>query len=85
MLRRILQLFVRGYQVTLSPMMGGACRFVPTCSEYMIEALEIHGAFKGTLLGLWRIMRCHPFGKKGYDPVPPRGSWRNGDAENSKE
>ena len=77
MLKRILQLCVRGYQVTLSPLMGGACRFEPSCSNYMIQALEIHGAFKGTLLGLWRILRCHPFGAHGYDPVPVKGRWKN--------
>ena len=68
---------VRGYQVVLSPMMGGACRFEPSCSNYMIEALTVHGAAKGTLLGIWRILRCHPFGKHGYDPVPPKGRWKN--------
>ncbi len=77
MLRRILQLFVRGYQVALSPLFGDCCRFEPSCSNYMIEALEIHGAFKGVLLGAWRILRCHPFGASGYDPVPPRGRWKN--------
>ena len=74
---RILTLFVRAYQVVLSPLMGGACRFEPSCSNYMIEALRVHGALKGMLLGLWRILRCHPFGSYGYDPVPPKGSWRN--------
>ena len=68
---------VRGYQAVLSPMMGGACRFEPSCSNYMIEALSVHGAVKGTLLGLWRILRCHPFGKYGYDPVPEKGRWKN--------
>ena len=68
---------VRGYQVVLSPMMGGACRFEPSCSNYMIEALTVHGAIKGTLLGLWRILRCHPWGDYGYDPVPAKGKWRN--------
>ena len=47
-----------------------SCRFIPTCSNYMIEAIEIHGAFYGTYLGIRRILRCHPFGKYGYDPVP---------------
>lgn len=69
---------VRGYQIALSPLMGGACRFEPSCSEYMIEALKTHGAAKGCLLGCWRILRCHPFGKSGYDPVPPAGRWGNG-------
>ena len=77
MVRSALIALVRGYQVVLSPMMGGACRFEPSCSNYMIEALTVHGAIKGTLLGLWRILRCHPWGSYGYDPVPPRGSWRN--------
>ena len=77
MFRRILQLCVRGYQVTLGPMLGGACRFEPSCSNYMLEALETHGALKGTVLGVWRILRCHPFGKYGYDPVPAKGRWRN--------
>ena len=68
---------VRGYQVVLSPMMGGACRFEPSCSNYMIEALHVHGAIKGTILGLWRILRCHPWGDYGYDPVPAKGRWKN--------
>ena len=76
MLSRILQLFVRGYQVVLSPMFGDCCRFTPSCSNYMLEALRVHGAFKGSLLGLWRILRCHPFGASGYDPVPEKGRWR---------
>ena len=68
---------VRGYQVVLSPMMGGACRFEPSGSNDMIEALTVHGAVKGTLLGLWRILRCHPWGDYGYDPVPAKGRWKN--------
>ena len=76
-MKRLLIAAVRGYQVALSPMMGGACRFEPSCSNYMIEALNVHGAIKGMLLGLWRILRCHPFGAHGYDPVPPKGRWKN--------
>lgn len=76
-MRKVLIMLVRGYQVALSPLMGGACRFEPSCSNYMIEALNVHGAFKGVLLGLWRILRCHPFGAHGYDPVPPKGKWIN--------
>ena len=75
-MRSILIFLVRGYQVALSPLMGGACRFEPSCSNYMIEALQVHGAVKGALLGLWRILRCHPFGRHGYDPVPLKGRWR---------
>lgn len=77
MVCKALILLVRAYQITLSPLMGGACRFEPSCSRYMIGALETHGAFKGFLLGLWRIFRCHPFGDWGYDPVPPKGKWKN--------
>jgi len=68
---------VRAYQVVLSPLFGDCCRFHPSCSRYMVEALETHGAVKGLLLGLWRLLRCHPFGAHGYDPVPPRGKWKN--------
>ncbi len=76
MVRQALIALVRMYQVCLSPIMGGACRFEPSCSNYMIEALKVHGALKGVILGVWRILRCHPFGKYGYDPVPPRGAWQ---------
>ena len=74
---RLLVFLVRVYQWLLSPLLGGCCRFEPTCSNYMIEALRLHGAGKGLLLGTWRLMRCHPFGKSGYDPVPPKGRWKN--------
>ena len=59
---------VRLYQVTLSPIFGRQCRFRPTCSNYMIEAVEKYGAFRGTLKGMWRILRCNPFCSGGYDP-----------------
>ncbi len=63
---------VRFYQQVLRSFMGaGHCRFSPTCSQYMIEALQMHGPLKGLGLGLWRILRCNPFSKGGYDPVPP--------------
>lgn len=71
-MRRLLILAVRGYQVALGPLLGGNCRFEPSCSNYMIEALQVHGAVKGTLLGLVRLLKCHPFGPHGYDPVPGR-------------
>jgi len=61
---------VRIYQSTLSSWLGGQCRYVPTCSEYFIEAVVKHGPARGAWLGLRRIARCHPFGKGGYDPVP---------------
>ncbi len=59
---------VRLYQIFLSPLLGRNCRFSPTCSRYFIEAVRKYGALKGTLLGMWRILRCNPFGGSGYDP-----------------
>ncbi|OYU80142.1 MAG: membrane protein insertion efficiency factor YidD [Flavobacterium sp. BFFFF1] len=63
---------VRVYQTVLSPLLPSACRFQPTCSTYMIQALQIHGVFKGLYLGTKRILSCHPWGKSGYDPVPEK-------------
>lgn len=59
---------VRFYQRALSPLLGKNCRFQPTCSQYMIGSIEKYGAVKGALKGVWRILRCHPFSKGGYDP-----------------
>ena len=59
---------VRFYQATLSPIFGRQCRFQPTCSQYMIESVERDGACRGLLKGLWRILRCNPFCRGGYDP-----------------
>jgi len=60
--------FVRLYQLTLSPLVGRQCRFQPTCSHYMIGAVEKYGVLRGVPLGLWRILRCNPLCKGGYDP-----------------
>jgi putative membrane protein insertion efficiency factor len=72
---------VRAYQVVLSPFLGGNCRFHPSCSNYAIEAIERWGARRGVWLGLKRVLRCRPFGGRGYDPVPEnwpeRGEFRN--------
>jgi uncharacterized protein len=62
---------VRAYQVLLSPIMGGGCRFTPSCSAYAIEAIERYGARRGVWLAMTRIARCHPWGGAGFDPVPP--------------
>ncbi|HRO16343.1 MAG TPA: membrane protein insertion efficiency factor YidD [Paracoccus sp. (in: a-proteobacteria)] len=67
----VVALPVRGYRLLLSPWIGHGCRFQPTCSVYALEALERHGALRGTALMLRRIGRCHPWGGSGYDPVPP--------------
>jgi len=71
-LKKLLILPIRFYQKVISPLFPGVCRYRPTCSEYMIEAIEIHGIIKGLYLGSKRILRCHPWGKSGYDPVPPK-------------
>jgi len=73
LLKKAIIFLIRTYQVTLSPRFsGGACRYTPTCSQYAIEAVEIHGVFKGSLLAVKRILRCNPLFKGGYDPVPPK-------------
>ena len=63
-------LLIKTYQVTLSPLIGPNCRYHPTCSQYMIESIKKYGPFKGVWLGIKRIMRCHPWGGSGHDPVP---------------
>ncbi|MBL19452.1 MAG: membrane protein insertion efficiency factor YidD [Flavobacteriaceae bacterium] len=62
-------LFISIYQFLLSPLMPASCRFNPTCSQYSLEALRKHGLYKGTLLAVKRISKCHPWGGKGHDPV----------------
>lgn len=78
---RAVVLMVRLYQTTLSPLLGGRCRFVPSCSEYCIEAVRTRGAVVGGLMGLWRILRCHPLAKGGYDPVDRPAVARQPNAE----
>ena len=63
---------LRFYKRFISPVLPSACRFQPTCSEYMYEAIEVHGVIKGTRLGLNRLWRCQPMYPGGYDPVPPK-------------
>jgi len=67
---RLLLLAVEAYRVTLSPLLGGHCRFEPSCSRYAEEALRRYGAAAGSRLALGRLLRCHPFRPGGYDPVP---------------
>ena len=70
MIRAVLIGFVKAYRLLVSPMLGGSCRFNPTCSAYAIEALQKHGAAAGTYLSMARIARCHPWCEGGLDPVP---------------
>ena len=63
---------VKAYRLLISPLYGQVCRYHPSCSAYALEAVTVHGAVRGSLLGLRRITRCHPWAAGGYDPVPPR-------------
>ena len=68
---------IRFYRTNISPMRPPCCRFIPSCSTYALEAVEVHGALKGSLLAIWRVLRCHPFHRDKnyiYDPVPPKKS-----------
>ncbi len=67
-----LVIIIKFYQWFISPLLPKNCRYEPTCSHYMVEALQFHGIFKGFYLGVKRILRCHPWGGEGYDPVPPK-------------
>ncbi|MCR5606541.1 MAG: membrane protein insertion efficiency factor YidD [Treponema sp.] len=73
-MKRLLQKFlctlIRIYQVCISPLFPPVCRFRPSCSQYALEAITKYGPFKGLVLAIWRILRCNPFCKGGYDPVP---------------
>lgn len=69
MLNQVLIIMIKGYRLFLSPLKPPCCRFVPTCSEYALMALQKHGAVRGTVMALKRILRCHPFHPGGYDPV----------------
>ena len=70
MIASLLKGGIRLYQVTLSPILGGYCRYDPSCSAYALEAVDRHGAWKGSRLAVARLLRCHPFGSAGHDPVP---------------
>ena len=63
---------IKLYRKAISPLKLPSCRFTPTCSQYALEAIAVHGAIKGSALAVWRILRCNPFCKGGYDPVPPK-------------
>jgi putative membrane protein insertion efficiency factor len=71
----VLILALRGYRRFVSPLLAPRCRFLPSCSEYALEAVTRHGAVRGSWLAVRRLLRCHPFHPGGYDPVPPRKEW----------
>ena len=72
MLRKSMIGLVKGYNLLVSPFLPPSCRYTPTCSAYMVEAIEKHGAFRGLWMGSRRILRCHPWHEGGYDPVPDK-------------
>lgn len=71
---KVLQAPIWFYRGAISPMFPASCRFTPTCSAYALEALRVHGPLRGLWLSFRRLMRCHPWGGSGYDPVPPRAN-----------
>ena len=78
-MKRLMLALIRFYRTNISPARPPCCRFIPTCSTYALVAVEVHGALKGGLLAVWRVLRCLPFHREKsfiYDPVPPKGRWR---------
>lgn len=75
-MKKIVILLIRGYQKGISPLFPASCRYHPTCSQYSIDAVRKHGAIKGSIMGIFRILRCNPFVRGGYDPVPAHFSIR---------
>jgi uncharacterized protein len=69
MLKKCLLLLIKGYRIFISPLKPPTCRFVPSCSEYALQAIEKYGPLKGLKMAVWRILHCHPFHPGGYDPV----------------
>jgi putative membrane protein insertion efficiency factor len=78
MLKSVVLLILRGYKWAISPMFLPACRYVPTCSEYAMEAVDRYGVVRGGGMAMWRVLRCHPLAKGGYDPVVKAGSVTSG-------
>jgi len=76
LLQKFVLSLLRGYKWVVSPMFPPACRYVPTCSEYAMDAVAHHGVARGSLMAVWRLLRCHPFVRGGYDPVSFSGKSR---------
>lgn len=74
MLNLLLRSLIRAYQLLISPLLLPSCRYLPSCSEYAAEAIQTHGSLRGGWLALRRLLRCHPWGGSGYDPVPARAA-----------
>ena len=68
-MKKILIFFINGYQKHISPFLGKQCKYYPTCSEYTKQAIQKYGVVKGIFLGMWRVLRCNPLSKGGYDPL----------------
>jgi putative membrane protein insertion efficiency factor len=75
-MKKILKFFIKLYRKFISPILPQSCRFTPSCSEYAIEAIERFGAIRGTILASYRILRCNPFCRGGYDPVPDKFTFK---------
>jgi len=73
-LQKLVLALLRGYKCAISPLFPPACRYVPTCSEYAMEAVAHHGALQGSMMAAWRLLRCHPFARGGCDPVKIPGN-----------
>jgi len=71
-MNKVLVALIRVYQFAISPMLGQRCKYYPSCSNYAIEAVRVHGVIRGSGLAAWRLLRCNPFSNGGVDPVPPR-------------
>lgn len=72
-MRKLIIFFLKGYQLMISPLLPPSCRFYPSCSEYALNALQRFGLSKGIMLTLMRLLRCNPFSRGGYDPIPEKG------------
>jgi putative membrane protein insertion efficiency factor len=77
LLRRAVTLPIRVYQYAISPMFGPRCRYYPSCSEYAVQAIEGYGILRGLVLAGWRLLRCNPFSRGGYDPVEAQGLFKS--------
>jgi putative membrane protein insertion efficiency factor len=83
-MKKILKFFIKLYRKFISPLLPNACRFTPTCSEYAIEAIDKFGAIRGSILAVWRILRCNPFCRGGYDPVPDKFTFKRQETTGEK-